>query len=235
MWSSPRFLVSAEVQIECQSVGRHRLATTRRRRPSAAVVAVALPALTAVCAGADAVSAARPEPSRECCVTVTAEAPTTTRYRSAPADDGLLMASSRSMHRDLDTALPGSVGSEAGLQVRTILVARAVSAIFPEVQRIGGVRPDYLRWHPDGLAIDVMIPNYDSAEGIALGDDVVDFVLRNADRLGLAHVIWRQTLYPAHGASHRMAGRGDDTANHMNHVHIATVGGGYPRPDTYLG
>ena len=216
-------------------MGRHRLATTRRRRPSTAVVAVALPVLTAVCAGADSVSAARPEPPHTCCAALIAGAPPATQYRSVPADDGLLMASSRSMHRDLDTALPGSVGSEAGLQVRTILVARAVSAIFPEVQRIGGVRPDYLRWHPDGLAIDVMIPDYDSPGGIALGDDVVDFVLHNADRLGLAHVIWRQTMYPAHGASHRMASRGDDTANHMNHVHIATVGGGYPRSGTYLG
>jgi hypothetical protein len=203
------------------------------------VFAAAVPALTVLCAGADAVSASRPatQPGSagDCCAVLVADAPTATRYRSAPADDGLLMASSRSIHRDLDTALPPAVGSETGLQVRTILVARAVSAIFPEVQRIGGVRPDYLRWHPDGLAIDVMIPEYDSPQGIALGDDVVDFVLHNADRLGLAHVIWRQTMYPAHGAAHLMSSRGSDTANHMNHVHIATVGGGYPGSGTYLG
>lgn len=186
--------------------------------------------------GADSLSAGSTGASSPCCAELIAEPPAATQYRTTPADDGLLLAASRSMHRDLETALPPAVGSEAGLQVKTILVARAVSAIFPEVQRIGGVRPDYLRWHPDGLAIDVMIPDHRSPEGIALGDAVVAFALRNADRLGIAHVIWRQTLYPAHGTPHRMTDLGSDNANHYNHVHIATVGGGYPDgPGLYLG
>ena len=51
------------------------------------------------------------------------------------------------------------------MQVETILVARAVSAAFPEIRNIGGVRPDALKWHPNGMAIDVMIPNYQTPEG----------------------------------------------------------------------
>ncbi|KGI68315.1 hypothetical protein MJO55_13725 [Mycolicibacterium rufum] len=213
-------------------MGRHRLATTRRRRWSVPAAAVALPAIALMSVGADSLAATShgvdTSPSPRCCAELIAEPPAATQYRTTPADDGLLLAASRSMHRDLETALPPTVGSEAGLQVKTILVARAVSAIFPEVQSIGGVRPDYLRWHPDGLAIDVMIPDHRSAEGIALGDAVLAFVLRNADRLGVAHVIWRQTMYPAHGAPRRMSDLGSDTANHYDHVHIATVGGGYP-------
>ncbi|KMO83190.1 hypothetical protein BST22_26080 [Mycolicibacterium chubuense] len=209
-------------------MGRHRLATPRRRRWSAPAAAVALPALALVSIGADSLSATTHDAPSGCCAELIAEPPAATQYRTTPADDGLLLAASRSMHRDLETALPPTVGSEAGLQVKTILVARAVSAIFPEVQSIGGVRPDYLRWHPDGLAIDVMIPDHRSPDGITLGDAVLAFVLRNADRLGVAHVIWRQTMYPAHGAPHRMSDLGSDTANHYDHVHIATVGGGYP-------
>ena len=64
------------------------------------------------------------------------------------------------------------------------MAARAISTVFPEIHDIGGVRPDSLRWHPDGLAIDVMIPNDDTAEGKALGDEIVAFVLTNASRFG---------------------------------------------------
>lgn len=131
--------------------------------------------------------------------------------------------------------LPVGVAPETGLQVETILTARAVSGMFPEILKIGGVRQDSMRWHPDGLAIDVMIPNYRSAEGIALGDRVVAFVLENADRFGLHHALWRQTSYGPNRAPRPMSSRGSDTANHYDHVHIATHGGGYPKGgETYL-
>src|SRR5690606_22209527 len=55
-------------------------------------------------------------------------------------------------------SLPVGVAPEAGLQPNTVLVARAISARFPQIAEIGGVRPDSLPWHPSGLAIDVMIP-----------------------------------------------------------------------------
>jgi len=108
--------------------------------------------------------------------------------------------------------------------VKTIFVARAVSAIFPEIQSIGGVRPDALRWHPEGLAIDVMIPNPGSAQGIALGNQIVAFALKNADRFGLQDCIWRGVYYTPGGA--RSSGYG-----HYDHVHITTTGGGYPTGD----
>lgn len=121
----------------------------------------------------------------------------------------------------LPAVLPVGVAKEAGLQVKTILAARAVSGLFPEIHDIGGVRPDALRWHPDGLAIDVMIPDWHSAAGVALGNRIVAFVLANSDRFGLNHVIWRNTLYLPDGT--QRSGMG-----HYDHVHIATDGGGYP-------
>ncbi len=118
-------------------------------------------------------------------------------------------------------ALPVGVAPESGLQVKTILAARAVSAAFPEISSIGGVRPDALRWHPNGLAIDVMIPNYSSAEGIALGNEIVAFVLKNAERFDLQDAIWRGVYFTPGGA--KAGGYG-----HYDHVHITTKGGGYP-------
>ena len=132
------------------------------------------------------------------------------------------------LERNIKQALPAGVAPELGLQVKTILAARAVSAAFHEIQNIGGARPDAMRWHPNGLAIDVMIPNYQSAEGKALGDRVVEFAFKNAARFDLNHVIWRQVYYPPHGPPKMMGNLGSDNANHYTHVHIATNGDGYP-------
>ena len=126
-------------------------------------------------------------------------------------------------------ALPPGVGSERGLQVRTILAKRAISARFPAITDIGGVRPDSMRWHPEGLAIDVIIPDHASAAGRELGDRIVAFAFANAEKFGLVHVIWQRTYFPAKGTPRRMADLGSPDANHYNHVHIATDGGGYPR------
>jgi hypothetical protein len=125
---------------------------------------------------------------------------------------------------EVPRVLPVGVAPEHGLQVRTILVARSVSALFPEIQNIGGVRPDGMRWHPNGLALDVMIPNPGSSEGIALGDQIVSFALENADRFGLQDAIWRGVYYTPSGP--RGTGNG-----HFDHVHLTTTGGGYPRGD----
>lgn len=125
-------------------------------------------------------------------------------------------------------ALPPGIGSEKGLQRNTILISRAISAAFPEIRDIGGVRADSLKWHPNGLAIDVMIPNYNTAEGKALGDRVLSFAMRHASKYGLDHAIWRQTMYTQGSDPRGMSSRGGTTADHYDHVHIATSGGGYP-------
>jgi hypothetical protein len=127
----------------------------------------------------------------------------------------------RVVERHIPQLLPVGIAPETGLQVKTILVARTISVLFPEIQSIGGVRPDSMRWHPDGLALDIMVPNPGSAEGIALGDRIVAFVLENAGRFGLQDAIWRGVYYTPDGS--QGSGYG-----HFDHVHITTIGGGYP-------
>lgn len=139
--------------------------------------------------------------------------------------------------QDFQFALPPGKASEQGLQIHTIWVARAISTMFLEIDRIGGYRQDPLKWHPNGLAIDVMIPDYHSEEGIELGNQIAGYALANAQRWGVLHVIWRQGFYPGIGAPSWTADYGNETANHFDHVHIATDGGGYPsgRETYYLG
>lgn len=117
---------------------------------------------------------------------------------------------------DIPEALPVGVAYEAGLQPNTILAARAVSQRFPQIAEIDGVRPDSKPWHPNGLAIDIMIPNPESPEGIALGNEILAFAMANAARFGLQDVIWRDTYYTPSGP----AGSG---YGHYDHVHITTT------------
>ncbi len=138
-------------------------------------------------------------------------------------DPGQMVSASRwrAVGRDSPRLLPIGVAAEQGLQVRTILTARSISAAFPEIHSIGGVRPDALRWHPNGMALDVMIPDPGTAAGIALGNQIVAFALENAQRFGLQDAIWRGTYYTPDGPKGRGYG-------HYDHVHITTTGGGYP-------
>ena len=122
---------------------------------------------------------------------------------------------------DNPAMLPPSDVNERGLQVKTLLVARSISADFPQITSMIGVRADAKPWHPNGLAIDVIIPNPGSAQGIALGDAILAYAMRNAGRFGLQDVIWRGTYYTPAGP--RGSGYG-----HFDHVHITTTGGGYP-------
>ena len=156
----------------------------------------------------------------------------------APAADSAVVADAKSAHMlmasapaaapNFQLALPSGVAPEAGLQTHTIWAARAISMMFLEIKTIGGFRQDPLQWHPNGLAIDVMIPDYHSPEGIELGNQIAGYALANAKRWGVLHVIWRQGFYPGIGAPSWTADYGNETANHFDHVHIATNGGGYP-------
>jgi len=144
------------------------------------------------------------------------------------AETQSLTADAPAAAQSFQFALPAGVAPETGLQVKTIWAARAISLLFPQITTIGGYRQDALRWHPNGLAIDVMIPNHNSPEGIELGDQIAGYALANAKRWGVDHVIWRQKIYPGIGKPSWTANLGNETANHYDHVHIATDGGGYP-------
>jgi hypothetical protein len=223
------------------AVGRHSLARERRKSPIG-VAALIAPAAAFFAAGADVnpladerdtkpvVGAIEPAAATAppCCVEIVAAAPTAPspppsvgQASTGSAPVRLVAASRWRVAASVPRLLPVGVAPERGLQVRTILAARAISAAFPEIQQIGGVRPDSLPWHPNGLAIDVMIPNPGTPGGIALGNEIVAFAFKNAARFGLQDAIWRGTYYTTSGR--RAGGYG-----HYDHVHITTTGGGYP-------
>jgi hypothetical protein len=168
----------------------------------------------------------KPAPASPPVIATPAEA--TAPRIASPAEAHLLTADAPVAAQSFQFVLPPGVAPENGLQVKTIWAARAISVLFPQITTIGGYRQDALKWHPNGLAIDVMIPNHDSPEGIELGNQIAGFALANAKRWGINHVIWRQKIYPGVGKGSWTADYGNETANHYDHVHIATDGGGYP-------
>lgn len=158
-----------------------------------------------------------------CCLEIVSAKPTAITLASdVSRGDGTEPALAASRYHVRSRFLPAGRAPERGLQVRTILVSRSISAKFPEIHEMGGVRPDPLPWHPLGLAIDVMIPNPQSADGIALGDAIVAYVMKNAKRFGIQDAIWRGVYYTPGGAQPSRLG-------HYDHVHVTTTGGGYPK------
>ncbi len=202
-----------------------------RRRRSLPLTALIVPAAAFLTAGAASFTHTEPTPVTGCCTELVAAPvpamPTGMRIVGTGPTTSTVVAA-RSVTHDVRYMLPAGVASEKGLQVETILAARAISAMFPEIHNIGGVRADALRWHPNGLALDVMIPNYTSPEGKALGDRIAQYALANADRFKINHVIWRQVIYQPGAAPRTMPDNGSPDANHYTHVHVATNGGGYP-------
>ncbi|MFG1933432.1 coiled-coil domain-containing protein [Mycobacterium sp. NPDC048908] len=152
-------------------------------------------------------------PAQQAAVDIAAAPP---QAAPAPADPLLNAMPGQPPAADIPEALPVGVASEAGLQPNTVVAARAVSQRFPQIAEIDGVRPDSKPWHPSGLAIDIMIPNPESPQGIALGDQILAFAISNAGRFGLQDVIWRGTYYTPAGP--QASGYG-----HFDHVHITTT------------
>lgn len=112
--------------------------------------------------------------------------------------------------------------AQGGLNPGAAYVSDLIQQMYPQVGDIGGWRAeDGYGEHSTGNAIDVMIPNWNTPQGRALGDSIAAFALQNAQALGLTHVIWQQRLF---GAGDRtgspMEDRGSATQNHLDHVHI---------------
>lgn len=109
---------------------------------------------------------------------------------------------------------------EDGLQPDAIRVHRAVCAAFPDVSSYGGLRPGDGGEHGSGRALDIMVRG-------SLGDQIAAYVRENYQALGVSEVIWEQRIWTVERSSdgwRPMEDRGDDTANHYDHVHVTVYG-----------
>ncbi|OCB44751.1 phage tail tape measure protein [Mycobacterium vulneris] len=112
----------------------------------------------------------------------------------------------------------GGLGDAGGLLPYSQQLRELLYRQFPALKDIGGYRaPDGYNEHSSGRALDVMIPDYKSATGIALGNQVASFALSLP---GTDRVMWQHRIFYRNGRNEWVEERGSDTANHMDHVHI---------------
>jgi uncharacterized protein YgiM (DUF1202 family) len=124
------------------------------------------------------------------------------------------------------TAPTPSYPVEKGLTARAIAVHRAALKAWPQITTYYGYRNDPSSDHYLGRALDLMIPDYKTAAGKALGYKVAAWAQANQKNLGIQYVIWNQHIWNVSRASEGwrlMADRGSDSANHKNHVHISVL------------
>ncbi|MBO3749655.1 hypothetical protein J5X84_26550 [Streptosporangiaceae bacterium NEAU-GS5] len=79
--------------------------------------------------------------------------------------------------------------------------------------------------HPLGRACDFMLSSggaMPSADQVELGNQIAEWAIKNAPRMAIKYVIYRQRIWQtATGSWKAMSDRGGVTANHFDHVHIS--------------
>lgn len=86
-----------------------------------------------------------------------------------------------------------------GLSPNAWNLVQYITATYPGVQSIGGVRADSRPDHPSGHAIDIMI-----GSNMGLGDAINADVQSQAANFGVKYTMWR-------------------VADHFNHVHVTVA------------
>ncbi len=102
-------------------------------------------------------------------------------------------------------------------------LAQDLTATFGPLE-FSSIRPnDPYPEHRQGLALDVMIPGWDTPAGQQLGDQIASWVSEHAQDYRVRYLIWRQHYRPFpvdryHSAP--MQDRGSPTQNHLDHLDI---------------
>lgn len=108
---------------------------------------------------------------------------------------------------------------ENGLTSDAVYVYRSVCHAFPQITSYGGW--DGHGEHASGRALDIMTSD------VALGNAIADFLKAHAAELNLYDILWRQQIWTPVRSSEgwrSMSSRGSATADHYDHVHVATNG-----------
>lgn len=222
-----------------------RTSTTARRLAGAAALSAVL--ATSAAAGAQATPVHAPRhhcppsacsaPAPRAVPTTKASTSTTSRTTTSRTTTTASRTTSTSSSTSTSTAATSSSStsavtyasttsiSTAGLSADAVKVLKAVNAQFPQITTIYGVRSGSdAEDHATGHALDLMIPNYGTAAGKALGNQVAAYLKAHQSELGVHYVIWSQHIWNVQRDAEgwrSMADRGSTTANHYDHVHVS--------------
>lgn len=130
-----------------------------------------------------------------------------------------------------DDCPPSGSAAEHGLRPAATYMLRCVHAAFPQITRMGGKgsRPISTSDHPRGLAVDFMIPRWNTPSGRAFGWKVAHWVQANAARLHIKYIIfdvkkWNPAVSNAWRPYRHPLGNSSPTLAHKDHVHVSVKG-----------
>ena len=104
---------------------------------------------------------------------------------------------------------------EPGMVPNTTQAMSVLERMFPGLDiNADTSRKDSYGEHGSGEALDIMV-----GANTAMGQQINEFLLQNADALGLQYNIWQQSTWRPDGSVSPMEDRGSPTQNHMDHVH----------------
>jgi hypothetical protein len=126
---------------------------------------------------------------------------------------------------------PSGSAAERGLKPHALRALRCVKQRFPWIRYMGGVgsRPSgYVSDHPRGLAIDFMIPAWNTRAGNARGWEVAHWLKAHAKELHVRYLIFDDRSWRAYNPSagwrpYRYPGPRPNlpVTRHLNHVHLS--------------
>ncbi|GAA3632573.1 M23 family metallopeptidase [Microlunatus ginsengisoli] len=128
---------------------------------------------------------------------------------------------------------PTGMGVENGLTPDALLVARCGKHQFPQITTMYGIgnRPANTDDdHQTGRAVDLMIPDWATAAGTALGWQVASWMRDHHTQLGVHYIIYAAKIWnvdrDAEGwrTYRSITGRNDPTSLHYDHVHVSVFG-----------
>lgn len=139
---------------------------------------------------------------------------------------------------------PGDKGTDEGLTPDAKKVRAYINSQWGgKIADIYGVRQGANAMdHASGRALDIMIPNYSSAEGKALGNEISKYFQDHSKEYGIDYLIFDNKIWAngktpdqswSYAANANLYGPKDwapygatsnDTQKHLDHVHISVVG-----------
>jgi hypothetical protein len=119
-------------------------------------------------------------------------------------------------------------GVKGAFAANTAAAKAYIEGHFTGVSSIGGLYGGSVPGsdHPMGKALDVMIANYLSSQGIAAGTKIADWFIQNPNSFGTKYVIWRDRINQGgQWSPYSHPSGNNDTLQHRDHVHISFLTG----------
>ena len=126
---------------------------------------------------------------------------------------------------------PSGSDAERGLQPSALRALRCAKQSFPWIVSMGGVgdRPNTSD-HPKGLAVDFMIPAWNTPDGNTRGWQLAHWLQQNAAALNVKYLIYDDKVWRAYRPdagwtpyTHPNGATSNPTLRHLDHVHLSVV------------